>query len=210
VTKRLTRRYQRLAMLIRAREFLDRLRSPKIRIRVGAGAIYNVFKIRGAPNCDLVIGMNSICEASVAFEREGTMVTIGDRSFLGRSLIDAARGVTIGSDVLVSWGVTVADHDSHSLNFQDRQNDVIDWRSGTKDWSRVAIAPVTIGNKAWIGFGVSILKGVTIGEGAVVAAGSIVTRDVAPWTLVGGIPAKFIKTVPNQCADHTYGDPVPT
>lgn len=48
-------------------------------------------------------------------------------------------------------------------------------------------------NSAWIATGATILQGVTIGEGAIVAAGAVVTKDVAPWTVVGGNPAKFIK-----------------
>ena len=48
-------------------------------------------------------------------------------------------------------------------------------------------------SKAWIGTGVKVLKGVTIGEGAIVAAGAVVTKDVEPWTMVGGNPAVVIK-----------------
>lgn len=55
------------------------------------------------------------------------------------------------------------------------------------------MAPVYIGDKVWIGFNVIILKGVDIGEGAVVAAGSVVTKNVPEWTLVGGNPAKVIR-----------------
>ena len=64
-----------------------------------------------------------------------------------------------------------------------------------KNWSVVKDAPISIGNKAWIGFGVTILKGVNIGEGAVIAAGSVVTKDVPAYTIVGGNPAKFIKKI---------------
>ncbi len=99
----------------------------------------------------------------------------------------------VGDDVLISWDVTIVDHDSHALDFANRSNDVENWLDGKKDWSHVAISPVTIGNKAWIGFGAAILKGVTIGEGAVVAARSVVVKDVAPWTLVAGSPARVIK-----------------
>lgn len=53
--------------------------------------------------------------------------------------------------------------------------------------------PIVIEDNAWIATGAIILPGVTIGEGAVVAAGSVVTKDVAPWIVVGGNPAKFIK-----------------
>lgn len=55
------------------------------------------------------------------------------------------------------------------------------------------IQPVKIENNVWIGCNCIILKGVVIGEGAVVAAGSVVTRDVAPKTLVGGNPARLLK-----------------
>ena len=54
-------------------------------------------------------------------------------------------------------------------------------------------APITIGHDAWIAARAIIMPGVTIGDGAVVAAGSVVTKDVAPWTVVGGNPARFIK-----------------
>ena len=59
------------------------------------------------------------------------------------------------------------------------------------DWRRSR--PVTIGHDTWIGHGAVIMKGVTIGDGAIIASHSVVTKDVAPYTIVGGIPAKFIK-----------------
>ena len=105
---------------------------------------------------------------------------------------------------MFSWGCTVMDNDAHSLNWRDRVNDVMDWKKGLeerkiglyKNWSNVEASPVVIQDKCWIGFNVIILKGVTIGEGAVVAAGSVVTKDVAPYTLVAGNPARFIKDLP--------------
>ena len=59
----------------------------------------------------------------------------------------------------------------------------------------VKIAPVRIGDKAWIGFNAIILKGVTVGEGAIVAAGAVVTKDVPPYTIVAGNPARVIRTL---------------
>jgi maltose O-acetyltransferase len=56
--------------------------------------------------------------------------------------------------------------------------------------------PVTIADRVWIGGGAIILPGVNIGEGAVVAAGAVVNRDVAPYTLVAGQPARLIKALP--------------
>ena len=63
----------------------------------------------------------------------------------------------------------------------------------TKPNRPLVTAPITICDGVWIGARAIILPGVTIGEGAVVAAGSVVTKDVEPWTVVGGNPAKFIK-----------------
>ncbi len=59
------------------------------------------------------------------------------------------------------------------------------------------MAPIHIKDKVWIGFNVIILKGVTIGEGAVIAAASVVTKDIPDWSLAGGNPAKVIKELPH-------------
>lgn len=63
----------------------------------------------------------------------------------------------------------------------------------SKDWSVVKTAPIHINEKVWIGMNAIILKGVTIGEGAIVGAGSVVTKDVPPWTVVAGNPARVVK-----------------
>ena len=64
-----------------------------------------------------------------------------------------------------------------------------------KDWSNVNSAPITICDDAWIGMNCIILKGVTIGEGAIVGAGSVVTKDVPAWTVVAGNPARVVKKI---------------
>lgn len=101
----------------------------------------------------------------------------------------------MGDDVVISWGVTIVDHNSHSLSWPERANDVLDWGRGTKDWQNVKIAQVQIDNKVWIGFNAIILKGVAIGEGAIVAAGAVVTKDVPPYSVVAGNPARVIRTL---------------
>ena len=62
---------------------------------------------------------------------------------------------------------------------------------GRGSWTK----PIMIENEAWIGAGAVITQGITVGRGAVVAAGSVVTRNIAPYTLVGGVPAKFIRQI---------------
>ena len=86
-------------------------------------------------------------------------------------MLVCAQRIEIGDDVLISWGGTIVDHDSHSLVWAERQHDVSRTLAGQpKDWSKVRILPVRIGNRAWVGFNVAILRGVSIGEGAVVGA----------------------------------------
>lgn len=140
----------------------------------------------------LSIGAYSIVKGRIVFEGKAS-VQIGERTFIGYSVIDAYTSVSIGNDVLISWGCDILDHDSHALEFALRKNDVLDWYHGRKDWSHVKSKPVIIQDKVWIGLRCIILKGVTIGEGSVIAAGSLVIRDVPSWTLVGGSPARIIR-----------------
>jgi galactoside O-acetyltransferase len=152
----------------------------------------------------ITIGTDSMLGCNFILESEEAAITVGERTFIngGTSLI-AAYGITIGNDVMIAWGCTIYDHNSHSLNWEHRYDDMVSIRTSymrygnitqNKDWSRVKRSPINIGDKVWIGFNSMILKGVTLGEGAVVAAGSVVTKDVAPWTCVGGNPARYIKT----------------
>ena len=129
----------------------------------------------------------------MASDRVGSSVLIGERTFVGSSTLVTADRIEIGNDVLVSWGCTIVDHDSHCVEWNDRKDDVRAYYSGDKDWAKVAVKPVVICDKVWVGFNVIVLKGVTIGEGAVVAAGSVVTRDVPAFSVVGGNPARVIR-----------------
>lgn len=63
-------------------------------------------------------------------------------------------------------------------------------------------APIVIGKNVWVGSNATILQGVTIGDDAIVAAGAVVTRDVAPGTIVGGVPARFLKTVAEAASEQ--------
>ena len=146
-----------------------------------------------------MVGCNFIFESSEGF------IKIGKRTFInsGTKLISRNR-IEIGDDVTIAWGCYIYDHDSHSLDWRNRISDITQQREdyfakrdfiANKDWSTVNSAPIKIGDKVWIGFNAIILKGVTIGEGAIVGAGAVVTKDVPPYTVVAGNPAKVVKNI---------------
>jgi acetyltransferase-like isoleucine patch superfamily enzyme len=162
-------------------------------ISVGAATQLKWRRLKNLSGNQLRIGSNSIINASITFEEKNGIVSIGDRCFIGRSDLVCYRGIRIGDDVIISWGVTLVDHDSHSIEWENRSTDVVEWARGRKQWSNVMHAPITIEDKVWIGFDVSILKGVTIGEGAVIGACSVVTRDVPAYAVAAGNPARIIR-----------------
>ncbi|MER9433000.1 acyltransferase [Mesorhizobium sp. M0408] len=161
-------------------------------VRAGMGSKMNLQSVRSAKRGHHTIGEGNILHCIFSFDRPDAQIIIGDRCFIGKSHLVAAERIEIGDDVIISWGVTVVDHNSHALGWEERKADVADWHQGKKDWSNITIAPVKIEDSVFIGFNVIILKGVTIGRGSVVGAGSVVTKDVAPFTMVGGNPAKPI------------------
>ena len=160
---------------------------------VGRGTRIAWRRIQRVSGNRLLIGDQSIIHADISFEELDGIVQIGSRTFIGRSHIVCYRRVTIGDDVIMSWGITVVDHDSHSIDWEKRRDDVRDWNEGKKNWKHIAHAPVVVADKAWIGFNVSILKGVTIGEGAIVGACSVVTHDIPPYAVAAGNPAKVVR-----------------
>ena len=83
----------------------------------------------------------------------------------------------------------MSDHDSHSTKSSERVNDLNRFQLGKMVWDEVETRKIKIEKNAWIGMRSIVLKGVTIGEGAIVAAGSVVTKDVPSYTLVAGNPA---------------------
>lgn len=149
----------------------------------------------------LNIGNHCIIDAGFIFEKETGFVSIGDRCLINGTII-SINNVEIGNDVIIAWDTLVYDHNSHSTIWEERKDDLkneyLNYKlygnpCANKNWSIVKSAPIKICDKAWIGTGCKILKGITIGEGAIVQAGSVVVGDVEPWTIVGGNPARIIK-----------------
>ena len=133
--------------------------------------------------CSFSIGVNGRC-------------TVGDFTLLNGALVMAEEKIEIGSHCLISWNVGIADSDFHPLEPAQRLIDAQALAPFFKDRPprpKLKTVPVKISDNVWIGMNATILKGVTIGENSVVAAGSVVTKSVPPNTVVAGNPAVFVK-----------------
>lgn len=146
-------------------------------------------------NSSLSIGDKSWIDCGIVFERGGAELSVGENTFIGGATISCANQIRIGNNVQIAWGVVILDHNSHSLNYLDRRNDLPNRFIHQKDWSDVATSEVVISDDAWIGLNSIILKGVKIGKGAIVGAGSVVTKNVPDMTVVAGNPARIIKSL---------------
>lgn len=141
---------------------------------------------------NLCVGKNGVLEAWENTEnrnsRTGNLpsVIIGDNVSLGEYChITAIECVKIGNNLLTGRFVTITDN-SHGLT------DLESLKLPPLKRPIVSKGAVTIKDNVWIGDKVTILPNVTIGEGAVIAANSVVTKDVPPYSVVGGIPAKIL------------------
>lgn len=145
----------------------------------------------------IVVGDYSSLRGEIFLFKHGGSVTIGDYVFFGPdSRIWSSSKVIIGNHVLISHNVNIHDNDSHPLDFKTRQEQSVNQLQKLTmldDSYSVSEKPVIIEDNAWICFNAVILKGVTIGKGAIVAASSVVTQNVPPFTIVAGNPAKIIK-----------------
>lgn len=167
----------------------------RIDVEVGHGTRMRWTSLLGQQAGRLRVGQGCILNCRIDFDGPEGEVRIGSRCFIGASHLVCRERITLGDDVIISWGVNVVDHNSHALDWEHRRTDVSDWARGEKDWRHVDVRPVVIGDKVWIGFGATILKGVVIGEGAVIGAGSVVTCDVPANTVVAGNPARPVKRI---------------
>lgn len=125
-----------------------------------------------------VSGSFRIFEASMVWVNEGATLDLGSGYVNSGLTMSVFQSVKIGSNVAIAENVTIRDSDNHRI---------CDRTPGPQ--------PISIGDYVWIGMNAIILKGVTIGDGAVVAAGAVVNRDVPPGMLVAGVPAKLIRPV---------------
>jgi len=162
--------------------------SPKAILRDLLTAYYaRKFKMRG-------VGKGSFIAPGVGI-RKGS-VKLGSYSFIGPNCWLQSQA-SIGDFVMLAGRVAFVGGD-HKI-------DVVGLPMVHA--GRDTNLPITVEDDVWLGYGVTVMHGLTIGEGAVVASGAVVTKDVAPYTIVGGVPAKPIRArfTPEQIVEHKKG-----
>ncbi len=130
------------------------------------------------------IARDSILFCTGIISKKGTGIIIGDRTGISaRAYLAGQGGITIGNDVIMGPNVQIF---SENHNYADMAITIKE--------QGVTKQAVTIGNNCWLGGGTTILAGVVIGDGCVIAAGSVVTKSVPANSIVAGVPAKVIKS----------------
>lgn len=162
----------------RLRAWRMRLRGVRAGAKCAAGSRLHLRNARG-----ITLGARVEIEHDVYLKlvTAEARLRVGDFAFIGAGCeIDVAASVSIGAHTLLAPGVFITDH---AHNFA---------RAKRLDEQGSRIAPVAVGDDVWLGAKCVVLAGVTIGDGAIVGAGAVVTKDVAPCAIVAGVPAREI------------------
>lgn len=115
-------------------------------------------------------------------------INIGEDVCLNGTSIISEISVTLGNRIMIGANTVIMDTNSHNIPFENR----------LKRWDKIARKPVVIEDDVWIGASCFIMKGVRVGKGSIIAAGSVVTKNVEPFSIYGGNPAVFIKTINSE------------
>lgn len=131
------------------------------------------------------------------YASENGRLDIGDHFYLGNnSLIGSEKSIKIGRCVIISNDVRIYDNNNHPTSPKAREIMSLNGFSNDNwSWKHSESAPVVIEDNVWIGQYSTILKGVTVGKGSIVATRAVVTKDVPPYTIVAGNPAKVVKKI---------------
>ena len=174
-------------------------------IKIGKGShIYNCIYLKKHPLSSITIGhyvtltsgsninpLTRNLRTSLFTECAGAQITIGDYVGISSSCIWASNSITIGNYVAIGGDCLIMDTDAHSQNWRIRCNQ--DNPTHLTDKQDAANAPIVISDFVWIGAKCIILKGVTIGARSIIAAGSVVTKDIPSDCIAGGNPCRVLR-----------------
>lgn len=141
------------------------------------------------------VGSHTLVAGELLVFLHGGDISIGEWCYIGEGArLWSSGSLYIGDRVLISHNVNIFDSLTHPLAAQQRHAQfkaIV--QSGHPSSIDLGEQPVRIGDDAWIGANACVLRGVSIGKGAIVGAGAVVTRDVLPYTIVAGNPARIIR-----------------
>jgi acetyltransferase-like isoleucine patch superfamily enzyme len=167
-------------------------------VRIGANTLltadYAFKRFRSKLPDALRIGAHATMDGVHFAVGEGGKISIGDYCYFTNAVLLCELELRIGNYVVIGWNATIADTDFHPLDPAERIADAMACSPLNQGRPRPEIAkkPVVIEDDVWIGPNATILKGVRIGAGAWIEAGSLVTRDVPPGSRVLGNPAQIV------------------
>lgn len=143
-------------------------------------------RIQIGPNCEIL--------GSLQVSNHGKLTIGAYTTIRADSVIGAEEEIVIGDHVIISHHVTIFDNNNHPTDPDMRiQLCESGFSSPLWRWEHSAHQPVRIGANVWIGQNCTILKGVTVGEGSIIAASAVVTKDVPPYCIAAGNPARIVK-----------------
>jgi len=153
-----------------------------------------VFNMQGESNA-IKIGSNSFIAGELLIFRHGGRIAIGDWCYIGEGTrVWSSCSIEIGHRVLIAHNVSIFDSRTHPISPSKRHAHFREiMERGHPRKIDLGEKPVVIADDAWIGANAIILRGVTVGTGAIVGAGSVVSSDVAPFTIVSGNPAREVR-----------------
>lgn len=154
---------------------------------------------RGINRC-IRIGNYSLIKGELLIFGHGGEINIGEWCYIGEgSKIWSGKSIWIGDRVLISHNVNIFDNLTHPLSARDRHRHFVQIATQAHP-KKIDLGEnaVIIGDDVLVGASTIILKGVKVGQGAIIGAGSVVTHDVPPWTIVAGNPARIIREIPEN------------
>jgi acetyltransferase-like isoleucine patch superfamily enzyme len=148
----------------------------------------------------IIVGNSSIILGELLTFGHGGKIQLGKYCYVGEGThIWSAANILVGDRVLISHNVNIFDNLTHPISSTLRHNQFIEiCTKGHPDQLNLGEAEVIIMDDVLIGCSSIILRGVTIGTGAIIGAGSVVTKNVPPWTIVAGNPARIIREIPEN------------
>jgi acetyltransferase-like isoleucine patch superfamily enzyme len=146
----------------------------------------------------IVIGANSHIRGELMLFGHGGRISIGEWCYVGDGTrIWSASSITVGNRVLISHSANIFDNLTHPISAAARHEQVRQiFKHGHPREIALDESPVRICDDAWIGAGAMVMRGVTVGQGGIVAAGAVVTKDVPAFSVVAGNPAVLIRELP--------------